>query len=581
MKIIPIGNDSGKLWKLIEKERCLSKEQFKEISKRARQDNQYLTEALFESDKVPHEKLVQALSALFELPSVRLRGKTISPLTLNLIPKEVAQQHAVVAFKKNGEVLDVATSLPENDQTIDFIRQQTGCEVRLFITAPADIDYALRRYKSDLSEEFAQILKSSTDEALAVQGSEEQMARFVPIIKMVNGLLEQAVKQGASDIHFQPEAQEVVVRFRVDGLLQKVVTLPRDILSAIVARLKLMSNLKIDEHRQAQDGRFHYKIGERGLDVRVSAIPTLHGTKMVLRLLDESKKRLSLRRLGLNSQHLDILKKEIKKPYGMILVTGPTGSGKTTTLYTLLRTLNSPEVNICTVEDPIEFGLEGVNQTQVSKSGGITFATGLKSLLRQDPNILMVGEIRDAETANIAMNAAMTGHLVLSTLHTNNVFLVPQRLIEMGVEPYLAASVINLIIGQRLVRQICDHCRSLGNWQSKKFDKFRSSFDLPKAFKKFQRLGFLAPTLTFDDLRFAYGHGCSKCQRTGYRGRLGIFEILPTSDHLSQMILQRQSADDLRQEALQKDFMTMEEDGLLKVFQGRTTFEEVLRVRQE
>ena len=425
----------------------------------------------------------------------RLENKPIPMLALRIIPKETAEKLKVIPYYKDAALLKIGAVNPQDPAIAKFaqdLQASYQTKVNVDLISDASFAFGLNEYDYLPPEDQGKKLAISEEqlEKLTKEISDFRdigtMAHRTSLSELLNLIFAAALKTNASDIHFQPEAQEVVVRFRVDGLLQKVVTLPRDILSAIVARLKLMSNLKIDEHRQAQDGRFHYKIGERGLDVRVSAIPTLHGTKMVLRLLDESKKRLSLRRLGLNSQHLDILTKEIKKPYGMILVTGPTGSGKTTTLYTLLRTLNSPEVNIWTVEDPIEFGLEGVNQTQVSKSGGITFATGLKSLLRQDPNILMVGEIRDAETANIAMNAAMTGHLVLSTLHTNNVFLVPQRLIEMGVEPYLAASVINLIIGQRLVRQICDHCRSLGNWQSKKFDKFRSSFDLPKAFKKFK-----------------------------------------------------------------------------------------------
>lgn len=576
-----LGGSDGKfspLWKQLEKERTLSKEEFKDVLKQARREDRHVAEVLFSATSLPPERLLEILAEYFQTPSVILRQKVISPYILNLIPKDVAQEHSVIVFKKVKDEVHVATTQPDNLQTIEFIRKKTGLEPKVFLTTPEDIEHGLKRYSFEISTEFAKIIEDSMRETVGARDSAEQLAQHVPIIQMVNSIIDKALNRGASDIHIEPTSNNVVVRYRIDGLLSKVVDLPIELLPPLSTRIKLLSNLKIDEHRAAQDGRFSYAYSNREVAVRVSALPTLHGMKMVLRLLDARQKQFTLRSLGLNNHDYAIVKQQLAKPHGMILVTGPTGSGKTTTLYTILGLLNKETVNICTIEDPIEYGLTGISQTQINPSSGLTFAQGLRSLLRQDPNIIMVGEIRDAETADISVNAAMTGHLVLSTLHTNTAFQAIQRLVEMGVQPFLTASVLNMIIGQRLVRKVCRFCAVQTKLSSKIFEQYAQFIDVAAALARLQEVKLVPAVTTLGQLTFSRGAGCAKCGETGYQGRVGIYELLNVDEAMHQHIISDQSPEAIAKASAARGSLTMREDGVLKALSGLTTLDEVIRV---
>ncbi len=569
-------NSHQRLGKLLEQERLVNKEQFKELIRRARDENRLLTDLLYEDSGVASERLLDVVGDHFGVPTVLLREKTITPYVLNLIPKEVAQEHSVIIFKKIKNLIYVATTAPDNKQTIEFIRRKTGLEPKVFLTTPEDIEQALKKYSTEITTEFARIIEDSVRATVGTQDTAEQLAQHVPIIQMVNTIIERAISRVASDIHIEPHQAAVAIRFRIDGLLTNIVEVPIELLPPLVTRLKLLANLKIDEHRLPQDGRFPFDYNGREVVVRVAIMPTLHGSTVVLRLLDAKQQQYNLRGLGLNNRDLQTLRHQMTKPHGMVLVTGPTGSGKTTTLYTALQQINKEHVNICTIEDPIEYGLPGISQTQINPAAGLTFANGLRSLLRQDPNIIMVGEIRDQDTAGIAVNAAMTGHLVLSTLHTNTAFLAFQRLIEMGVQPFLVASVVNLIVGQRLVRKNCRFCTITKKLNPRVLADY-SHLQLTEIITKLQRLELL-PGQTPSELTITSGSGCVKCSDTGYQGRVGIYEMLPINDALHRQVVQDASAVAVQAYAAKHDILTMAEDGVLKALSGLTTLDEVIRV---
>jgi type IV pilus assembly protein PilB len=492
-----------------------------------------------------------------------------------------------VAFEKNGSNLKVAMKNPEDLQTIDFIKKKTGLKIIPCLTTDESIKSVLKQYEKSLKAEFGDIISKDSEDITQTEDGDdlEKIAQDLPIIRIVDTLIKHAILQSASDVHIEPDEKEVRVRYRIDGILHDAMTLPRQVIDGLVARIKVLSNLKLDEHRLPQDGRF--KLEKEGMKIsfRVSILPVFEGEKIVMRLLDETSKGLTLEKMGLNGDALEAVHRHIKRPNGMVLVTGPTGSGKTTTLYTVMDILNTPQVNISTVEDPIEYRMPRVNQTQVNAKIGMTFAAALRSLLRQDPDIIMVGEIRDGETMQIAIEAAMTGHLVLSTLHTNSAAGTLPRLLDMGAEPFLVASTVNVIIAQRLVRKLCNECRTTYTLQEKEIKALEMSFDLDElleVLKKSPQLkGKIGAKDSWKSIELFRAKGCEQCNNEGYRGRLGIYEVLEVDEEIGKLINENAPSDNIEKKAREKGMQTMSEDGFIKVAQGITTIEEVLRVTKE
>jgi len=459
----------------------LSEDVIDQAIKESGQAGKRLSDVLVEKKLLDSNQVRQLYSYILGIPFVNLEKEIISRDILQIIPEPIAKKYKIVAFKKTNRELKVAMLNPEDLQTIDFIRKKTGLKISPCITTEEGIENALKQYEQSLKAEFGDIIEKSSKE---ISGEEdlEKAAQDLPVIRIVDTLLKHAILQEASDIHIEPDEKEVRVRYRLDGILHDAMTLPKTVMDGIVARIKILSNLKLDEHRLPQDGRFKIEQEEKRVAFRVSILPIYSGEKIVMRLLDESSKGLTLERMGLWGSPLEVTHQAIKKPNGMILVTGPTGSGKTTTLYTIMDILNTPQVNISTVEDPIEYKMSRINQTQVNPQIGLTFSQGLRALLRQDPDIIMVGEIRDEETMEIAIHAAMTGHLVLSTLHTNSAAGTIPRLLDMGAEPFLVASTINVVMAQRLVRKLCPDCRQAYNLDAELSKSIQGYADMDRVF---------------------------------------------------------------------------------------------------
>ncbi len=526
--------------------------------------------------------LYETIASYYKLPFIDLRQVTIRKDVLEAVPEPLVQVHQVVAYDMDPKRIKLATLDPRDLQTIEFIKKKTGLQADIAITTPSSIKNALSQFHKGLSATFKEIAREPVDTDAEGGKKLTELAEDVPIIRIVDSMLEYAIFESASDIHIEPQEADLVVRYRIDGRLKQVMTLPKTTQSGIIARIKILSNLKIDEHRLPQDGRFTITTKDYKVAFRVSILPVYDGEKAVLRLLNESAQVLSLEQLGLQPKPLEMLKRNIKKPHGIILVTGPTGSGKTTTLYTVLNILNKPEVNISTVEDPIEYRMPRVNQSQVNPKIGFTFAGGLRSLLRQDPNIIMVGEIRDNETAEIAANAAMTGHLVLSTLHTNDAVTALPRLGEMGVPSFLIASTTNILMAQRLVRKICLHCIQSYTLSKAAVEDLNKQFDVQFIMKTLAREGaIMSETAPIESLLFYRGKGCKQCNHEGYKGRIGIYEIMEVSHDIADLILNKGTTEDLRRAAAKQGMLTMAEDGFIKAKYGITTIEEVLRVTKE
>lgn len=454
-----------------------------EAEKIHKQTKEPLVQTVVKRKLISEKDLTKLYGASIKVPFVDLNGVKISRDVLTKIPERIARKYQAVLFGKKDKSWLLALADPEDIQAVDFIEKQVGSDVLLHIATPADILGALDQYKGSLDTEITKAIKDSADEEedATPEVSAKELAEDAPIAKTVNIIIEYAVKSRASDIHIEPREGIVQVRYRIDGVLRESMTLPRPILLAVVSRIKILANLKIDEHRIPQDGRFKFSLGSKTVALRVSTLPIMDGEKVVMRLLDESTRALTLEELGFDGRSLDVIKRNLTKPHGMTLVTGPTGSGKSTTLYSVLSVLNSPSVNISTVEDPVEYKIVGVNQTQVNPKAGMTFASGLRALLRQDPNIIMVGEIRDKETAGLAVQAALTGHIVLSTLHTNNAATTLPRLLDMSIEPFLIASTVNTVIGQRLVRKLCGKCRVSYVPDGKALEDIRKDFHVDEA----------------------------------------------------------------------------------------------------
>jgi len=535
------------------------------------------------------EDITQVLSREFGVPAIDLRDFEIDPALVRLIPGETAAKYNVIPVSRTGNTLTLAMTDPTNVFAMDDIKFRTGLHVEPVVASDTAIRDAVAKYFSagslapapsivtgggkqsiDLVNRALEDLNVESEELQVVEGAEEIDAASLerqggeaPIIRLVNALFLAAIQRGASDIHVEPYEKDMRVRFRIDGVLQSVMTPPLKFRDPLVSRIKIMARLDIAEKRLPQDGRIKARFNDRGqsreIDFRVSVLPTLFGEKIVLRLLDAKGLRLDMTQLGFETDALERFDRAIRKPWGMVLVTGPTGSGKTNTLYSALSQLNQPGVNIMTAEDPVEFNLNGINQVQVREQIGLTFAGALRSFLRQDPNIILVGEVRDAETAGIAVKAALTGHLVLSTLHTNDAPSSVNRLVNMGIEPFLVANSINLIAAQRLVRRVCENCKE--------------PHDIPAE----QLLEAGLPESELPRVKAAKGRGCDRCGGTGYKGRLGLFEIMEISEDLRNLIVASAPVKDIRELAVREGMSPLRQSGMLKVRDGVTTLEEVAR----
>jgi len=543
-------------------------EQFDAAVVEAQKGRMALERYLVEKGLISDENLGRIIAAAFNVRFADLENERISEELLAFIPEAVARSQQAIVFgytKEGGEAIyKVASSNPDNYTFFKLLEQKIGHPIEIYYATPVGIEEALKYYRSALADQIKDITKS-----LGAHPEKEK-----DIVELVNLFLEYAHDSRASDIHIEPLTDMVAVRYRIDGMLHGVADYPNTLHDKVVFRIKIMARLRTDEHAAAQDGRFTFVPGkgEGGkFDVRVSVMPVSDGENVVMRILAESTRRLSLEELGLSPQDLTKLKRAMAKPHGMILAVGPTGSGKTTTLYSILQILNQPEVNIMTIEDPVEYDIEHVQQTQVNAKKNLTFATGLRSIVRQDPDIIMVGEIRDTETADIAINAAMTGHLLLSTLHANDAATTFPRLIEMQVEPFLVTSSMNAVVAQRLVRKICERCRISYPLSKEEFAILESRPSLAAYARE------ISGTEDLAKIRFFKGAGCTICSATGYSGRTGIFEVMEITQELRPLITGKASSDVIDQKARELGMTSMLYDGMTKVFQGGTTFEEVIR----
>jgi len=558
--------------------------------KKAEEQHQKPGDVLVASGKITANDLERLQSHILGIPFINLEGEKIEPEILHIIPEPIARAHNIVAYKKTGNTLEVAMLDPEDLETIEFIRKKSNLSIKARLTNEASMKYLLSLYQKSLEAEFGEIIKTESDtlvttpslEGVLEPSSKEDLRKVadeLPIIKIVDTLIRHAILQKASDIHIEPLEHELIVRYRLDGILHDAMVLPKNIASAIVARIKVLSALKLDEKRLPQDGRFKIESTDYKFSTRISILPVNDGEKVVMRLLPENSHGFTLERLGFHGEPLELLHQNIKRSVGMILATGPTGSGKTTTLYTLMDLVNTPEVNISTIEDPVEYRMPRINQTQVRPDIGLTFADGLRSLLRQDPDIIMVGEIRDGETASLAINAALTGHLVLSTLHTNSAAGALPRLLDLGVEPFLIASTVNVIIAQRLVR-VLYKSRKEHKLTKDEIGQLSKAVDVERVLTFLKAEKIVPVEAKIGDVTF-YAAVPTPDAPDGYSGRIGIHEVMEVSATIKDLIMKNANSDAIEVQAKKEGMMTMLEDGVFKAAQGITTIEEVLRVTQE
>lgn len=579
----------------------VNESQFRAIKKRAEKKGQKIGDILVGEKFISENDFIKLQAYILGIPFVELEKESILPDILKIIPEPIARTHNIIAFRKKEKNLEVAMLDPEDLQTINFIKKKTGLKILPRLTTPKSIKKVLQQYQKTLKAEFGDIImgqakafgkgekliKGKIGVIKSIKEKKEfgekedlkKTAEELPVIRIVDTLLKHAILQRASDIHIEPTEKDVVVRYRIDGILHDAMILPNQATSGIVARIKVLSNLKLDEHRLPQDGRFKVKGEDYKYSIRVSILPIFNGEKIVMRLLPETSKSFSLESLGLRGGALENIQLNIRKPVGMILVTGPTGSGKTTTLYAILEILNTPEVNISTVEDPIEYQIPRINQTQVRPKIGLTFANGLRSLVRQDPDIIMVGEIRDNETAGLAINAALTGHLVLSTLHTTNAAGAIPRLIDMKAEPFLISSTLNIIVAQRLVRRLCADKQpyKLNVSEIKNLEKY---CDLKRILEILKKERIVKEKQNFEDIEFYKPKPSKECP-DGYKRRMGIYEVLSVTESIKELIMKGATSDQIQEQAQKEGMRTMIEDGFIKAVQGLTSIEEILRVIKE
>jgi len=564
---------------ILNKFEVVPKADFEKYLLEAKQARKNVINYLIEKKIISPTILYESIANFFKIPFIDLKNQTIRKDVLFVIPEPIASSHNIIAFDSDTKELKVAVTDPEDLEIFEFLRKKTGLEIKIHLTTPDGINDTLKQYHKSLKAEFNYLNDDISKVSEDGDKNLKKLAEDLPVVRIVDTLLEYAIMENASDIHIEPEEKDVIVRYRIDGLLHNVMILPKNVQSGIVARIKILSNLKVDEHRMPQDGRFKIKNKEYKVAFRVSILPTFDGEKLVLRLLNEKAQALNLEQIGLQKSSLETLKRNIAKPNGIILVTGPTGSGKTTTLYTVLNILNQPEVNISTIEDPIEYRMQHVNQSQVNTKIGYTFASGLRAFLRQDPDIIMVGEIRDQETAEIAVHAAMTGHLVLSTIHTNDAAGTMPRLSEMGVANFLIATTTNLIIAQRLVRKICPNCIQSYNLETETIKDLEKNMDIDDVLKTLEKEKIIVDSKKgLKSLLFYRGKGCKRCNNTGYKGRIGIYETLENTDEISKLILAKADGKIIKKQAISEGMLTIAEDGFIKAKNGITTIEEVMRV---
>lgn len=548
---------------------------------------------------VTPQDLAKLVSKQIGVPFVEIEPKDIPKEVLMKIPEHIARQYNVVLFAQDSDgTLSLAMEDPDDIQALNFIQKEIGYNLNVFLATHENILDCLENYRGELDQELDEVIsvqqENTQEETQAV--TEDQFAEDSPIAQTVNLLLEYAIKSQASDIHIEPREEFVQVRYRIDGVLKEVNKLPRNVLGALVSRIKILSNLKIDERRVPQDGRFKIRVSGKQYALRVSTLPIADGEKVVMRILDESNQSVTLENLGYWGRSLTVIKEAMAQPNGMILVTGPTGSGKSTSLFSVLSELNTSDVNISTIEDPVEYKIPGVNQVQTNPKAGMTFASGLRALLRQDPNIIMVGEIRDTETANLGVQAALTGHLVFSTLHTNNAATCLPRLLDMDIEPFLIASTVKAVVGQRLVRRLCAFCRQQHTPEAAEVkvitdliagtgtEAIARMHDLETQAADEKIGGDSPPSTTETEITHlwrANPEGCDECNHTGFKGRIGIYEVLDVSLTIQKLITANATSNDIQTEAIKEGMLTMQTDGLIKALRGITTVEEVLRVTRE
>lgn len=579
-----IVNSGASFADILVRRKLASAEQVDRWQTSAQANGQSFVEVVEAAKQIRDEELLAAKSEAFHLPLVDLLGRVVDREVLNLVSEELSDNYKIICFGKTQDAIQVGIVDPSNYKALEameYIGRKNLLKVEFSVISLNAYKAILQQYDS-LSSEVAEALKGATTgeirEAPETQSAEkgfEEIVRSAPVAKMVNVILEHAVEGKASDVHIEPLAEETRVRYRIDGVLHTSLILPKAVHSSIVARIKVLSNLKIDETRVPQDGRFrrHFEGGD--VDFRVSTLPVVDNEKVVMRILDTASSVLDLERLGFWGKNLAKMKNNIDKPHGMFLITGPTGSGKSTTLYALLSLLNKEAVNIVTLEDPVEYFQKGINQSQVNPEVGLTFARGLRSILRQDPDVIMVGEIRDAETAELAVHASLTGHIVLSTLHTNDAFGAVPRLVDMKIEPFLLTSSLNLVMAQRLVRKLCNNCKE--------------SIDIPKQYEEevWQALKVLPKESLPEDLKlirplkFFIGKGCARCENTGYKGRLSLAEVLEVTEELKKIILAGSDPDKIKEEFRKQGMYSMVQDGYIKALQGATSVEEVMKVTRD
>ncbi len=592
--------------KLLRTTEKVSEEQITTLREQEAAEKKPLQDLVIANNLITEKDLTKLYAAEIDVPYVELNPKEIKREVLRLIPERIAKQYGVVLYgleEDGGKLL--AMSDPDDIQAVNFLRKQLGEQLKVHLATNSAIQAAIDQYRGTIGSELTKVMTPEDTDDEEEDVDEEDLAEDSPIAQTVNLIIEYAVKASASDVHIEPRESNIVVRYRVDGILREANKLPKKVLNSLVSRIKILANLKIDERRVPQDGRFKIQVGSQVFALRVSTLPVTEGEKVVMRILNESSEAATLEELGYWGSSLNSIKQAMTQPHGMILVTGPTGSGKSTSLFSILSIINKPSVNISTIEDPVEYRIPGTNQTQVNPKAGMTFAAGLRALLRQDPNIIMVGEIRDSETAGLGVQAALTGHLVFATLHTNNAATCLPRLLDMSIEPFLIASTVRAVVGQRLVRRLCIDCREAVSPDAATLKQIAEIFgtDNPSIVKQIHHLeemafeggigkssGGKAPHASdalstsgtkITQLWKAHDGGCDTCGHTGYKGRIGIYEVLSNSQDVQHLIVANSTSDAIQEQAIKEGMITMQVDGFIKALRGQTSVEEVLRVTSE